>query len=1138
MTPDSKFHHARFLTPFDPEDSRYKQKFVWSIGAHKNSKSWFPDPKTPDVATMLSGLAQPTVGKKDGRSFVPGDMAKGQRLWTAIKAVHAIVLDFDKGTPSAKIDSALIKLERLALRYTTHSHGKTQTDIRVDAVTKFAPGAEIDTDLMRRFLSEQEGWDPCVIETVEYVDIEHKTRGNMARVNHAPMEKNRVVIPLASPFVIVDEGATQREGIAKYAKVVGAMAEMLGLLDALDMTCTQAFRLYHFPRHDEGMKWDIAICGGDLFEWRTLELENPYEAIAREASRGKPKSKTAEGLTLGRWSRDHAEGFQIADLINDHCHDKNRGNASQGFHIECPHDEDHSNAGDANDRACYVVNGGEGQSPVFTIQCQHDSCRDKTNLDHLGKMLADGWFSRDVLTDDAYNPEVVDGENSGTQAVGSTEHATFDKVQQAVETLRKDSTTNDKDAVLRLMSKVDLSDMERDELYQKIRAKTGTGTRIVTLRNTHEAYRKEERAAARGSKGQDKLTKNVCDALTRSLGRLFEFPPEDYGDFRFVMFDRKPWMARGDKPLCTPFVLSGGTIAVDRGERHARRLYVLNAIGRWQPVDIDAGALASKNGQEMLGRLYAAGWASNEDGHDFALQYLRQSQPETQTIYHRPGNRDGCFICPTGEVLLGETNATLANEVRLKCPATGGTFDAWRAAATDVFAMPKAWRFHAGLLLGLVGNLADLMGTDSFVVYLGGESRHGKSTTQEAAVAHWAYPYIIKDKDKGKSEPGLFRPANATKNSHEVFIELASGTCAAYDEIGSLGAEIQELIFTVQGGVGRQRLDRNGDPRKVRTWGGTVLFLSAEIALAEILRKAKAAQRQGLSVRCISIAYDESALLPEADFRRVEEMISNFGWSGSAFVEALAEQGYVKNPEKLKAEIDALIAQLPGTTGTGNAYKRSAARPIGYMWAAGLIAEKAGLTPAGFDYEALARRVWQDTCASDIGPTDPAERAIATLIDSIHAQRGRAIVDYENLDERGAKEIWGYFNAKHKIADADGDITNRDVYVLRSNKLGELSGGTMSDRALRAKLYEAGMLVQKKGINTWSGFGSLGKGAQYVVLLASEIDSKNDPDAVGERDAESESAVRDADAVLTKKITGYLAEYVAERQAGTDRTKH
>lgn len=409
------FNDARILTPFNPDDYT-DHPFKWTIGPNKESRNWRPDDKTPDVATLFLRLSVHQENKnKDGLAFVTGEMAPGRRLKTAVKALYAIGLDFDRGTPPEKIDAAMIALGAACIRYTTHSNGKTRDEFKRDEIVKWLRAAgqdeesEIDTDLMRRFLAQKEGWDESIVGTVEFIDVEHKNKGIMVNVAHAPMHKNRVVIPLATPFVMAKVANTQPEQIAKWAKVPVAMAERMGLGAALDMTGTDTSRLFYFPRHARNMPWEITICGGDLFDWRSLELDNPYDKLAQEGRSGGTKSKTREGQDLASWSIKHAQGFQIADLLRDHAPERIRGNGSNGPEIVCPFDDGHSNPGDPDDRACMAVNAGDSSAPVFSIKCQHDSCRDYTNLDMLGRMIADGWFPRELIDSDDYNPVVGDG---------------------------------------------------------------------------------------------------------------------------------------------------------------------------------------------------------------------------------------------------------------------------------------------------------------------------------------------------------------------------------------------------------------------------------------------------------------------------------------------------------------------------------------------------------------------------------------------------------------------------------------------------------------------------------------------------------------------------------------------------------
>ncbi|HEY2034346.1 MAG TPA: virulence-associated E family protein [Rhizomicrobium sp.] len=423
----SMFNDARLLTPFNPDDYR-DHPFKWMYGPNKESRNWKLDTQTPDVATMFLRLSEHREDKnKDGLAFVTGEMAPGQRLKTAVKALYAIGLDFDKGTPPEKIDAAMVALGCACIRYTTHSNGKTHDDFKRDEVVKWwtkdlgedAENIEIDTDLMRRYLLEKKGWDAGHVKTAEFIDVEHRNKGIVVNISMNPMSKNRVVIPLAVPFVIADADVapTQQEAIAKWAKVPPAMADLMGLGAALDMTGTDTSRLFYFPRHARNMPWEITICGGDLFDWRTLELDNPYDKLAQEGRSGGSKSKTREGQDLASWSRTHAGGFQIADLLRDRAPERIRGNGSSGPEIVCPFDDGHSNPGDPDDRACMAVNAGDSSAPVYSIKCQHDSCRDYTNLDMLARMIADGWFPRELIDSDDYN--AVMGDGHATPATGN-----------------------------------------------------------------------------------------------------------------------------------------------------------------------------------------------------------------------------------------------------------------------------------------------------------------------------------------------------------------------------------------------------------------------------------------------------------------------------------------------------------------------------------------------------------------------------------------------------------------------------------------------------------------------------------------------------------------------------------------------
>ena len=413
---------ARFLTPLDLDDPAYAQEMVISIGAGMDSKKWAP--KTMTVAAFLGLLSEHHVSPhKDGFAFVLAEILGDQRKKTAVSKCYGVGLDIDVGVPGAVIDKALVELGCLAVRYTTHSNGKTESRFPKDRLVKWADRNDADATSpadLARFLREEEHWDDALIASAEYVGDQQLPEGLMAFFSHDPFPKHRIVLPLAEPFAPAFDARRHDEGMKKWGDICRALARALGDLP-MDKSAVDPSRLFYFPRHPEGLPFETTFVGGPLLNWRDLALDgaaapidaNSYEAqllneVSRPESKGRSKSTTAEGRALGRWSMRAADGFQIADVIRDHADDRIRTNGANKIDIECPFDETHSNAGDPDDRACFAVNAGDGDSPVFTVRCQHDSCAERTNLDHLGKMVADGWFDREVLVDPAYLGETTD----------------------------------------------------------------------------------------------------------------------------------------------------------------------------------------------------------------------------------------------------------------------------------------------------------------------------------------------------------------------------------------------------------------------------------------------------------------------------------------------------------------------------------------------------------------------------------------------------------------------------------------------------------------------------------------------------------------------------------------------------------
>ncbi|MDB5431417.1 MAG: CcrColossus [Caulobacter sp.] len=414
---------ARVLAPIDLDASEYQQEMVISIGANFKSVKWRPDRMT--IAKFITLMAKHPEGKqKDGPGFVLAEIAGDNRRKQAVKACFGIGLDIDVGMPGAEIDEALGKLGCLAVRYTTFSHGKKVSQFNKDKIVKFcdAEGIDFGPEAVIRFLREKSRWHDAVLSTAEYIGDEHEATGLMACISHAPMQKHRIVMPLAVAFDPTKVAKTHALGMAKWAEVCKALARLLGDLP-MDNSATDPSRLFYFPRHLKGRPHDTTVFGGPLFDWNDLALDGGGAASGVKASAtAADEQKAGIAPLTTRWAGKRADGLQIADLLRAECEERVRQDNTSKITIDCPFDEDHSNPGDPNDAGCFAVNAGEGGNTRFVIKCSHDACHGRDNLTMINRMLADGWFEKSVITDETYDIK-RDEESGGGEPVRQTEQA-------------------------------------------------------------------------------------------------------------------------------------------------------------------------------------------------------------------------------------------------------------------------------------------------------------------------------------------------------------------------------------------------------------------------------------------------------------------------------------------------------------------------------------------------------------------------------------------------------------------------------------------------------------------------------------------------------------------------------------------
>jgi hypothetical protein len=657
------------------------------------------------------------------------------------------------------------------------------------------------------------------------------------------------------------------------------------------------------------------------------------------------------------------------------------------------------------------------------------------------------------------------------------EEAARKRLDIEIETLNKSSSLDDIRRSLNTLLDANAGEGTHEATLDAIKHATKkTGKTINGLLKEEKAKRKpaDDESSAK-AKSNYKVPPNAAHFKIKT-GRDSEFliSPDEDGDL-FV------YEQEGQYPqkLYTLWHVASGASYPDRNNSRGLRIEVLDRQGNVRTVDVPAHLLAQPSGNDVIEMLINAGLAMSLEGRKRILEVLLQSRPIGPAVYHRPGFRNGTFLLPTGDALFGDGKCELAADSQIGVTARAGSLDAWQAATHQIFLLAKAHPQRMAILAGLAGPLVNIAGDDPLAYFLAGSTTTAKSTAQALAVAHYANPKI--------NDKGLFIRCNATKNALEAPIERASGTVLALDEVSKMPAdELAAYLYMLQGRSGKQRLNKNGDLRDSRSWDGCAVLLSGETSLGQRLNEDGAVQNGGLSVRVLMLPTSDKNRLAEDKFTAVKDVLANFGWSGPAFIEAVQCAGLLDNPDAILDRVSALIDQLPHTVGNANLQRRRSARMVGYLWLAGQIAQEAGLIPATFDLEGLAKQAWKDALASDIAPSDPAQKAVGTVLDWLISNRGGAVRAWDDRDE-GFREAVGWYGAIVPNADKTGV---HEVYVIRADQLSVIGGKAADKAQILAALEKKGLLVRSANqkSRTWSGFPRLSKHGQYVVLRADGID--------------------------------------------------
>ena len=330
------------------------------FGRNEKDKRWPARQMT--WANLVGMLTKHAVGEKEGTAFIQGVAIAHERKANAISELYIMGLDVDFGV---SFQWAVDRVKEMGLSsacYTTHSNMKTKTFILESSFGQFARRNKLDQfptlETMKRFLREELHWEQWVVDTVSIgEETEHVKRGVSYALTHAPMPKFRIIFPLSTPYVVARQRMSQADAIALWKSKLVGLAKTIGL--PLDEACLDPSRLFYLPRHDKGKPFEVAITGGFALDFDLIlegrphgqkpEPDNVFTASAKELG------ATGENKELKRWAARTANKFDIAKLFREVAPSRVRAEQSGSkLSVDCPFDAFHSNAGDDEDRGCFV----------------------------------------------------------------------------------------------------------------------------------------------------------------------------------------------------------------------------------------------------------------------------------------------------------------------------------------------------------------------------------------------------------------------------------------------------------------------------------------------------------------------------------------------------------------------------------------------------------------------------------------------------------------------------------------------------------------------------------------------------------------------------------------------------------------
>ena len=1018
------------------------------------------------------------AASKDGPMIACGALASGVRKASAVTGVDFLCLDFDGG---AHLDTIVGKVRDagvLAICHSTYSHLKTTSKVRRDHLAKeLGEGVEPTAADVAGYLQRTKGMRPDLLEgAILELETEHGADGVCYVMHHRPVEKFRVIFPLAATFTPSKAADTDKAAADLWRRRYEAVAGTYGA-GQHDPSCADLARAFYAPSHPKGTDTHrTVIVAGTLLDLDTFTPVVDGDRFTQVAkAMGGAGAGSYQTARLAKFAARFGDVFEIEEFLETHDWTPRGGRSSgAGHHYRCPNDAAHSDPDNGEDRGFVAINGTDSENG-FAAWCMHSHCKTMDRLALLDLAcqevgIVDAAELLEFCPEIEGRPHTLDDAADGDG--GFADHA---DALAAVNALEKGDAMGAGEVARAIGGMLAFDPAVMDGLLTAIKDRTGVGKRAL------QAVAKAEAETARQVRQERARDAGEADAAAARQEGRFVWP-----DGFKVQGGRLGYMRDGGDngpvfaPVCDVFTPRG----VERGEDGAGFALLLDFTDRTGRAREESILLrdVAQNAGEVIGRLADAGlgFVAKREAKDKLAECLAALQvPNVITKVSRPGWREAddgrpVFICPRGEVIgsgggdrdaiPGSTRDTTREAFRLAAGAgakdadTAGTLDGWKQAAAAAFETPENYHWPVGVLAGFAGTLVQLAGLDTCGVNLSGRTSKGKTTAQALAASVWANP---------KAGQGVLATFRSTANALEGLAKAATGTVLALDELGQADPrQVGQALFMLAGGAGKVRMSRDLVTRAPATFS-TFAILSGEQGLRAVIEGARDTYAAGMAVRFPDVDVTDTRDVTPGEFAAVNACRANYGHAGAVFVRHLIAAGLADDAGGLRGSIDALAGEIAGEGAA--APTRRAAVPFAIMRRAGEVAIEAGLLPPDADVAGTVGRAWSAYLGgSEAEMLDGGAVAIDRLRTALHTGWDTTV-----LDTAAGANYGSYRGPRAWYNEALGS-----VYIPVDN-LREFTGQGFKAAAVLKDLAAEGWLQKQGPSRSWTVIPKMGKVRHY-----------------------------------------------------------